>query len=123
MSALILIVEDHDIVRHSLHEWLEKEVPRCQVIEAGDGEQAVALAQVEKPQLVLMDIGLPGINGIEATRQIKAVSPEAHVVMLTIHEGESYRVDAMAAGASAFVTKKMMRQTLIPTIIDLLGKL
>jgi len=121
MPATILIVEDHDAVRRSLRDWLEVEFPQCRVIEAASGEQAIALIKGESPRLVLMDISLPGMSGIEATRQIKATLPSAQIVMLTIHEGDTYRADATAAGASAYVPKRAMQTELIPTLAALLA--
>ena len=76
MPETILIVEDHDDVRRALRDWLELEFPRCRVIEAASGEEAVALIRIESPCLVVMDIRLPGMNGIETTRQIKSASVE-----------------------------------------------
>ena len=119
MPMTILIVEDHEAVRRSLQDWLEVEYPQCRVIEASSGEEAMALVPIESPRLVLMGIGLPGMSGIEATRQIKAVLPSTQVVMLTIHEGESYRAEATAAGASAYVPKRAMQTELMPTLAAL----
>jgi DNA-binding NarL/FixJ family response regulator len=116
----ILIAEDHGAVRKTLRDWLEVEFPQCRVIEASSGEDAVALARTESPHLAVMDIRLPGMSGIEATRQIKAISPSVQVVMLTIHEDNSYRADATAAGASAYVEKQAMHTKLIPTLAALL---
>ena len=121
MTATILIVEDHDAVRRSLRDWLGVEFPQCRVIEAASGEEAIALIQVESPRLVVMDISLPGMSGIEATRQIKAALPSAQVVMLTIHENDTYRADATMAGASAYVPKRVMQTELIPTLAALLA--
>ena len=124
MPATILIVEDHDAVRRSLRDWLEVEFPRCRVIEVASGEQAITLIRseaIESPRLVVMDISLPGMSGIEATRQIKASLPSAQIVMLTIHEGDTYRADATAAGASAYVPKRTMQTELIPTLAALLA--
>ena len=121
MPATILIVEDHDAVRQSLREWLEAVFPQCRVMEATSGEEAVAVAQAMSPHLVVMDIVLPQMDGIEATRRIKASVPAAEVVMLTIHEAEAYRADAAAAGASAYVPKSAMQTELIPTLAALLA--
>ena len=74
MPAAILIVEDHDDVRRTMRDWL-LEFPQCRIIEAASGEEAIALAHVESPRLMIMDIRLPGMNGIETTRQIKAALP------------------------------------------------
>ncbi|MBC8248786.1 MAG: response regulator transcription factor [Anaerolineales bacterium] len=121
MPATILIVEDHDAVRKSLRDWLEVEFPQCRVIEAASGEEAIALIRIESPRLVVMDISLPGMSGIEATRQIKAALPSAQIVMLTIHEGDAYRANATAAGASAYVPKRVMQTELVPTLAALLA--
>ena len=121
MPATILIVEDHDAVRKSLRDWLEVEFPQCRVIEAASGEEAIALIRIESPRLVVMDISLPGMSGIEATRQIKAALPSAQIVMLTIHEGDAYRANATAAGASAYVPKRVIQTELVPTLAALLA--
>jgi len=121
MPVIILIVEDHDAVRQSLREWLEAVFPQCRVMEAASGEEAVEVAQATSPRVVVMDIVLPQMDGIEATRRIKASVPAAEVVMLTIHEAEAYRADAAAAGASAYVPKSAMQTELIPTLAALLA--
>ena len=122
MQATILIVEDHQALRSSLRDWLETVFPSCHVIEAASGEESIDIAKEMTPSIVLMDIGLPGMNGIEATRCIKAVVPSTQIVMLTIHEVNSYRADAAEAGASAFVPKRTMQKELIPVLTDLLSK-
>jgi DNA-binding NarL/FixJ family response regulator len=121
MPGTILIVEDHDVVRWSLRDWLAIEFPQYRVIEAVSGEEAIALTRTESPHTVIMDITLPGMNGIEAARQIKAILPSAQIVMLTIHDDEAHRADATAAGASAYVPKRAMSTKLIPTLAALLA--
>jgi len=121
MPATILIVEDHDEVRRVMRDWLRVEFPQCRVIEAASGEEAMTLARSESPRLVVMDMHLPGMNGIETTRQIKAALPVAQIVMLTIQTGDIYRADARAAGASAYVTKQRMHSELVPTLAALLA--
>lgn len=118
----ILIVEDHETVRTALREWLEVVYPKSRVIEAASGEQAIDLIVYEVPRLVIMDFKLPGINGIEVTRQIKSRYPSVPVVMLTIREEEIYRAYAEAAGASAYIPKRMMFTKLRPTIRTLLSE-
>lgn len=120
MPVTILIAEDHDAVRRALHEWLKVLIPQCIVIEAASGEEAIALSKARAPQLVLMDIGLPQMNGIEATRRIKATVPKAQVVILTIHEDDAYFADAAAAGVSAYIPKRTMQMELLPTLMALL---
>lgn len=121
MSPTILIVEDHKAVRNSLRDWLEAVFPQCDVLEAASGEEAVVIARARSPRVVVMDIGLPKMNGIEATRQIKAAVPAAQIVMLTIHEEEAYRADAVVAGATAYVPKRVMQTELVPTLAALLS--
>jgi DNA-binding NarL/FixJ family response regulator len=117
----MLVVDDHDGMRASLASWLAHVVPHRRLIEAASGEAALQLVTASHVDLVLMDISLPGISGIEAARRIKAASPATHVVMLTMHDGADYRAASAAAGASGFVFKGMMHQQLPPLIHALLG--
>lgn len=121
MSETILIVEDHETVRTALREWLLVIYPQSSVIEAASGEQAMELINKETPRLVIMDYKLPGKNGIEVTRQIKARFPSIPIVMLTIREEEIYRAYAEAAGASAYIPKRLMLTKLRPTLSLLLS--
>jgi two-component system invasion response regulator UvrY len=118
--STILIVEDHAAVRKSLCDWLRVMLPDCEFVEAQSGEEAMSLTDAQPPDLVLMDIGLPGMTGIEATRRIKAIAPKTLVVILSIHEEEAYQLDAATAGASAFVSKRTMQTKLVPVIKTLL---
>ncbi len=120
MSANLLIVEDDTTVRKLLGEWLHLAFPSCQVLQAATAEEGLGMIQATPPQVVIMDIGLPGMNGIEATRRIKADVPEAAVVILTIHEDDAYRKDAAVAGACAYIPKRKIRTDLIPTLKTLL---
>jgi DNA-binding NarL/FixJ family response regulator len=119
-KPIILIVEDHDAVRRSLRDWLGVAFPQYQIVEAASGEEAIVMAQASLPRLVIMDIGLAEMNGIEATRRIKAIMPAAQVIMLTIHEDEAYRTDAAVVGASAYILKRKMYTELIPVMVELL---
>lgn len=121
MPITILIVEDHEAVRSLLREWLLTAFPQSCVIEATSGEEAIAIAQARSPRVVVMDVDLPGITGIEATRQIKATVPSAQVVILSGHEADVYRASATAAGASAYVPKRTLQIELLPTLAALLS--
>jgi DNA-binding NarL/FixJ family response regulator len=121
MVADILIVDDSETVRNSLHNWLKSVFPSWSIEEAGCGQEAVDCVLVHPPGIVLMDISMPGMNGIEATHRIKAVAPETKVVMLTIYEDAQYRADASMAGASAYVIKRKMHTELIPVLVNLLA--
>jgi len=120
MKRHILIVEDHNAVRKSLRDWLGGVFPKCNLIESTSGEEAIEICRTITPDVILMDISLPKMNGIEATKRILSISPKTRVVMLTIHESEKYRIEAMSAGASAYVTKSVMKTELIPTMTRLL---
>ena len=109
-------------MRASLRDWMQVAFPDCQVLEAQSGEEAVKLAAARRPRLVLMDISLPGMNGFEATRQIKEILPQMSVVILSVHTAQRYRMEAVAAGASAYVTKSKIRNELIATMTDLLSR-
>ncbi len=118
----VLIVEDHETLRRTLRDWLATCFKSCRFMDAGSGEEALALSGREPPDIVLMDIGLPGMDGIQATREIKAAVPAADVVILTIHEAGNYRDAALAAGAIAFVPKRKMHADLIPVLMRLMQR-
>jgi DNA-binding NarL/FixJ family response regulator len=120
VSAKILIVEDHDVLRRTLNGWLQTMFPGCHVIEATCGEDAITIAQDNLPQIAIMDIGLPGISGLEATKRIKLIAPGIQVVILTKYEDEAYRSHATANGANAYVWKDVMLTELLPTLTALL---
>jgi two-component system response regulator NreC len=107
-KPIILIAEDHDALRTSLREWVCTNFPNVRVLEAKNGEAALSLAYAYQPDIILMDIGLPLMNGLEATRRIKKALPLTKVVIITIHENPEYQDDAEAAGASAYVPKRKM---------------
>ncbi|GAB4557383.1 MAG: hypothetical protein Kow0047_01680 [Anaerolineae bacterium] len=120
-SITILIVDDHQVLRTALRKWLSLYFPECRYLEATTGEEALELAARERPSIVLMDIGLPGMSGIEATLRIREISPTSHVIIVTIHEEPEYEEDALAAGATAYVSKFQMGFELIPLLQRLLG--
>lgn len=112
----ILMVEDHKLLRVGLKAIFE-EYPMLEVIgEAEDGQTAVKLARELKPDLILMDIGLPVMSGIEATRRIKESNPEIKIVILTSHALENEVMEALAAGANAYAMKDIKTEYLITVI-------
>jgi DNA-binding NarL/FixJ family response regulator len=100
-----LIADDHKIMREGLRSLLEKAGRFECVAEADDGNQAVKLARELHPDIVIMDIAMPNLNGIEATRQIKAELPEVEVVILSMHATRNYVSQVLQAGASAYLLK------------------
>ena len=119
----ILIVEDHEAVRASLRNLLIASFADFQFLEATTAEEAVTLVRDHRPEIVLMDIGLPDMSGIEATRHIKAEVPKTKVVVMTIHEAPNYRTDADAVGADGFLLKKEIPSKLVPLLVELLSEL
>lgn len=108
MASLIriLLVDDHAVVRSGLRLLLETQEDLTVVGEARDGETALAHCRAVNPDLVLMDIGLPGLNGLESTRAILAERPDTQVLILTMHEDDGYFSEALAAGARGYVLKE-----------------
>ena len=104
----VLLVDDHSLVRRGFRRMLEDEPDINVVGEASDGEEAVKLARSLKPQVIVMDCALPGINGLEATRKILKLAPETLVLMLSMHTEETWVRQALAAGARGYVLKNAM---------------
>lgn len=117
MAAIrLLLVDDHEVVRTGLRMLLESQADMVIAGEASTGGQAISLVEELSPQVVVMDITLPDISGIEATRQIKKKFPEVAIVALTIHEDEQYFFEMLKAGASGYVPKRAAPEELISAI-------
>jgi NarL family two-component system response regulator LiaR len=112
----ILLVEDHELVMESIHQSLEREANFAVVGEARDGEEAVHMARELKPDVIVMDISLPKINGIEATKQIKAFQPSAIILGLTAYDYEQYIFPLLDAGAAGYLLKDISSRELINAI-------
>jgi DNA-binding NarL/FixJ family response regulator len=117
----ILIVEDHDALRVSLQKWLSAFFPDIDFLEAESGEEALALVKEQQPGIVLMDIKLPQMSGIEATQRIKEMLPDTSIIVLSMYDVIDYKSAAFTAGASAYVTKHRMYTELVPVIKKLLS--
>jgi len=120
VNPTILIADDNDVVRAALRDWLEAVFPQCSVVEGRSGEEAIELAVKHKPDLVLMDIRLPGMNGIEAVREITGKLLGIPVVMLSILQDAEYRREAACAGAVGYISKDQMMRHLFPLIQSIL---
>ena len=104
----VLLVDDHSLVRRGFRRMLEDEPDIRVVGEASDGEEAVKLARSLKPQVIVMDCALPGMNGLQATRKILQMLPETLVLMLSMHTEETWVRQAVDAGARGYVLKNAM---------------
>jgi DNA-binding NarL/FixJ family response regulator len=102
----VLLAEDHTIVRKGLHALLDAEAAIEVIGEAQDGREALAKAEQLRPDVVVMDITMPGLNGLEATRLIKKRFPEVKVLILTVHSDEEYIRQILRAGASGYLVKQ-----------------
>jgi len=101
----VLIADDHPLVREALHQALDGEEDMEVVAEAGDGEEAVNLATELKPDVVVMDIVMPGLNGIEATRRLKQIAPDIAILILTAYDDDEYVLGLLDAGAAGYLLK------------------
>ncbi len=112
----ILIVDDSTEFRHQLKRILLYESDINVIGEASNGKHAIAEAVKLKPDIVLMDVSMPVLNGLEATRKIFAIMPETRIVMLSIYDLEEYKLAAREAGAVGYVIKKNVVNELLPTL-------
>ena len=112
----VLLVEDHVIVREGTREFLQREEDMEVVGEAGDGEEAVNLAAELKPDVVVMDIAMPKLSGVEATKQIKALNPSIAVLILTAYDYDQYIFALLEAGAAGYLLKGVKVRELIDAI-------
>ena len=116
MSIRILLADDHAVMRTGLRLVLERQSDFEVVAEAADGREAVALAAKHAPDVAVLDIGMPNLNGIEATRQIGLASPNIAVVILSMHSDEAYVLRALKAGARGYLLKESAESDLITAI-------
>ena len=115
-SIRVLLADDHKLIRAGLRLVVDQQPDLSVVGEADDGRQAVELAKSLKPNVVVMDIGMPNLNGIEAARQIRVIRPDAAVVMLSMHSDEGYVLRALGAGARAYLLKDSATIDLVQAI-------
>ena len=116
MSIHILLADDHAVMRTGLRLVLERQ-PDFEVVgEASDGREAVGLVEQYRPEVVVMDVTMPNLNGIEAARQICAALPQTGIVMLSMHSDEAYVLRALKAGARGYLLKESAESDLIAAI-------
>jgi DNA-binding NarL/FixJ family response regulator len=120
--ARLLVVDDHDLMRETTRLMLEGE-PDLEVVgEAVNGRHALELCRQLRPDLVLMDVRMPEMDGLAATRAIKEELPAISVLLLTAHESDDYRREGASAGATGYVLKDAPRRQLLETVREALGQ-
>lgn len=112
----LMLVDDHDVVRTGLKTFLETQEGFQVVAEANSGLQALELVPQTHPDIVVMDITMPHMDGLEATRRLKALYPDCLVLALTVHEDKQYFFEMLLAGASGYVTKQAAAEELVTAI-------
>jgi len=112
----VLIVDDHALFREGIRMILEAQ-PDIEVVgEAGDGGEALALVEQTRPDIVILDIAMPGLDGLEATKRIKATHPEVRILVLTMHDHKEYVLPMLRLGASGYVVKRAAASELVQAI-------
>lgn len=112
----LMLVDDHDVVRTGLKSYLESQPGLIVVGEADSGEAALLLAPDICPDVIVMDITMPKMDGLEATRRLVEICPEIKILALTVHEDRQYLFEMLAAGASGYVTKQAAAEELVEAI-------
>jgi two-component system invasion response regulator UvrY len=120
----IMLVDDHAVVREGYRSVLQKQPGLRVVAEASDGTEAYRLFKATEPDLVIMDLSMPGIGGIEAIRRIRQWDKRAKILVFTMHQNAAFAVQAIRAGAKGYVTKTSPPETLVRAVMDVLtGKI
>ena len=112
----VLVVDDHPMFRQSVRSVLEAQPDLYVIAEAADGDEAVRLADELKPDVVLIDITMPKMDGLEATRQIKASNPNIAVLVLTIHSDDQLIIGILQAGAAGYLTKSVFGEEIVQSV-------
>jgi len=116
MNIKVLLVDDHDIVRKGLRAYLDTQSDIHVIAEARTGEEAITLVGLRNPDVILMDITMEGMNGLDATRQIKMRSPDCKILALTVHSDKQHFFNMLSAGAEGYVTKQAAVEDLLDAI-------
>jgi two-component system, NarL family, invasion response regulator UvrY len=116
MTIRVLLVDDHALVRTGIRHILD-EAPGIEVLaEASSGEEAVDLARSEKPDVILMDVNMPGIGGLEATRKIATAAPDVKVIVVSVHSTDPYPSRMLEAGAQGYLTKDCSGEEIVTAV-------
>jgi DNA-binding NarL/FixJ family response regulator len=112
----LMLVDDHEVVRTGLTSFLESQEGLSVVAQASSGAEALALAQEFHPDVIIMDISMPDMDGLETTRRIQVSCPDCKVLALTVHADKQYFFEMLAAGATGYVTKQSAAEDLVDAI-------
>jgi len=112
----LMLVDDHEVVRAGLKSFLQTQPDFDVVAEANNGKDAVDRAMESHPDVILMDITMPGVDGMEATRRLRVLCPQCLVLALTVHDDKQYLMEMLAAGASGYITKQAAADELVEAI-------
>lgn len=112
----LMLVDDHDIVRTGLKSFLETQEGLLVVAEASGGQEAIDKAKETQPDVIVMDITMPEMDGLEATRRLKELDESLFVLALTVHEDKQYLFEMLSAGASGYITKQVAAEELVTAI-------
>jgi DNA-binding NarL/FixJ family response regulator len=115
-KTAIIVVDDHPLLRNGIVSLLEKEPDLDVIGQASDGEEAVRIVDEKRPDVVIMDVEMPGMDGIDATKLIKTEHPEVRVLALTVHDSEEYIAAILEAGASGYLLKTTYGKELVEAI-------
>ena len=112
----LMLVDDHEVVRVGLKAFLQTQEVFDVVAEASNGEEAINRAMTMHPDVILMDISMPGVDGLQATRRLRILCPKSLILALTVHDDKQYLMQMLAAGASGYITKQAAGDDLIAAI-------
>ena len=112
----LMLVDDHEVVRVGLKAFLQTQEVFDVVAEASNGEEAINRAMTTHPDVILMDISMPGVDGLQATRRLRILCPKSLILALTVHDDKQYLMQMLAAGASGYITKQAAGDDLIAAI-------
>src|SRR5262245_8324730 len=112
----VLIADDHEVIRSGLRRLIERQTDWEVVAEAGDGREAIDKAEASKPDVAVLDYSMPRVNGVEATRQIRARFPRTEVLIFTVHDDELVVAEVLRAGARGYIVKSASMHDLLDAI-------
>lgn len=116
MQTRIVIIDDHQLFREGVKRILDFEKDFEVVAEGDDGNEAIGLVEEHQPDVVIMDINMPAVNGVEATKQLVEMNPDTKVIILSIHDDETYVTHALQTGARGYLLKEMDADALIEAV-------